>query len=824
MPAISPLLRFHGFPTLFGRVRDTKITFVVDTSQSMHGHLGAIKFHLKEALLAKAYTTPDSGFNIVEFSNKVTKWCDCMVTCNPQTIFSAMQWFQSLSCAQGRDLLSALTAAFDDPVCEAFYLVTNGLPDNMLKDIFHVLPYISHGRPIHTFYLSDKWIDGETREFLQETSRLTQGSAHLIKLNNCGAIKQVAPIYPASTLISGPQYSDLKYCTTKTPLEKSPFTDSCIEYSDAEAFHMHPVNLNSPMDSASIYKYTDPWVGLLGSSRLVFGASVLARQESDGFFHMGTIKQEVRKGLFLIEFEKSTLDQDSKCQSFVQQTAIYDIIQHNEAMRHSVVQGDKILAPWESDGVRYGPGIVVFGIETRDPLQVMEDDEISVKFWNGKTVKVSKNVAVWIPPAMYERILQELLAPLLSRQHPRADKLTACHNVCLQRPQTELACVCNFGPVNIQPSCSAFPGLDPSYNYWHGFYHGFHSLPVHLPCYCFPEVISPAGWWPLTSKCTNSKACDQDELEKKIALQLQELDVPKKNSSNENLLSSSEDSDSSPETSKPALEDRAVNTDSLLEKRRIKARDRPEWRYWSQSHQEPHRRKPETSLSSRLRSAPDFSHLESSTQLQNLGPTNCNAMFESIDHGCPQKKVTMKEVLTHQKQQTTSSTGMQGPPIQERLGESQLSRDRRNREAVQRSRMIKLHHHLWEKDREQQCEEKYQSIQENHREKVLQRLENNFKQMQEREQKLEKMERAKRCLHQKTQSRIQSIAQEDKETEDRRLAHLQQVTTRKNMREAERMKANEIKNIRLQEARRKRVEQHNKMVAKKFHEAESKAD
>lgn len=43
----------------------------------------------------------------------------------------------------------------------------------------------------------------------------------------------------------------------------------------------------------SACKYTDPWAGHLRSSHLVFGTSVLARQESDGFFYLGKIKQEV---------------------------------------------------------------------------------------------------------------------------------------------------------------------------------------------------------------------------------------------------------------------------------------------------------------------------------------------------------------------------------------------------------------------------------------------------------------------------------------------------------------------------------------------------
>ncbi|XP_078271521.1 uncharacterized protein LOC144602354 [Rhinoraja longicauda] len=496
-------------------------------------------------------------------------------------------------------------------------------------------------------------------------------------------------------------------------------------------------------------------------------------------------------------------------------------------MRHAVVPGDNVLAPWESDRVRYGPGVVVFGIETRDPLQAMEDDEISVKFWNAKTVNVSKNVAMWIPSAMYKRVLQELLTPLSSRHQLMDNEFTSCRDVYLHGPHvSELAHQCHFEPMCTQSSFSNFPGLDPYHNYWNGFYHGFHCLPVCPPCCCFQEVIPPAGWWPVTPKYINSTTCDKDALDKKVTLQLQELDVPK-NKFSEKLLSSpssassSEDSDSSLETTvcKPTLEHKGVNSDSLLERSRSKGRGRPEWRYWSQSHQKTHGKKPETS-SSPLRGASDSSHLKSSVQLQTLGPTNRCAMFESVDHASSQNRVTMKDVLTYQKHHITSSTGVQCPPIQERLGESQLSHDHQHQEATQRSRMKKLQRRLWEKEREHQCENKYQTIQEKRREKVLHRLQNDFKQMEDEEQKLDKMERAKQCLQQKTRSRIQSIACEEKEKEARRLAHLQQVTARKDMMEAEKMKAVEIKEMQLQQARRKRVEQHNKMVAEKFQEAE----
>ncbi|XP_067902455.1 uncharacterized protein C11orf16 homolog isoform X2 [Heterodontus francisci] len=756
MPVVYPVLQFRGFPTLFGDIRDTNVTFVLDTSESMQAHFSTVKYHLVETLLAKAYSTNYTRFNIVEFSNKVTKWCDRIVTCSPQTVYSAIQWIQSLSCTLGRNLLGALTAAFDDPVI---------------------------------------------------------------------------PVYPADLSTSGPLYSDLKYCTVKRALNNNPYIGSRVDGSDPETFLMYPVSADSPQVTAGIWKYADPREGPLGSSQLISGASVLARRESDGFYYRGTIRQEVevRKGLFLIEFDKSTKDPSEKWKASVQKTALHDIIQYNEAMRHSVVPGDKVLAPWESDETRYGPGTVVFGIETRNPLQVMEDDELSINFWNGKTVKVSRNVAMWIQSALYERVRQELLTPLSSRQQLKNEELSTCCDVCPLRPQTVPVHLCHFEPTYIQSCYSGFPSLDPYNDYWQGFYCGFNGLPAHSVCYCFPEVISPVAWWPMTPRSTNATAFDKEELDKKVTSQLQELDFPKKKIPEENLLSSSssssssEDSDSSPEptVSKPTLEDRMVNTDvKLLEKRRTSVKDRPDWKYWSQSHQEPHQKKPGTLSSSPLKSFSDSSQLISSMQLQNLGPTNRCAVFENIDRIHHQNRITMKEVLTHQKHDIPSSTRIQAPPIQERLGENQLLHDCQHQEAVQRSRKKKLQLRQWEKDREQQSEDKYQRVQAQRREKVIQHLQNHCEQVADCERKLEETNRAKQHLHQKTQTRIQSIASEDKEREAQRLAYLQQVTARKDSIEAEKVKADEIKEIQKQEARRKQVELRNKMIAEKLHKAE----
>ncbi|XP_077676080.1 uncharacterized protein C11orf16 homolog [Eretmochelys imbricata] len=139
---------------------------------------------------------------------------------------------------------------------------------------------------------------------------------------------------------------------------------------------------------------------------------VLARRESDGFYYLGTIKQEIEgeRGTFLVEFDKPPASGD-KYSVCVQKTARDDILEYVNRMRHSILPGDKVLAPWEPDLVRYGPGTILLGIETRDPLRASEDEETMVYFWNDKKVKVPLGVALWIPTDMWERISSSSSSP-----------------------------------------------------------------------------------------------------------------------------------------------------------------------------------------------------------------------------------------------------------------------------------------------------------------------------------------------------------------------------------------------------------------------------
>ena len=66
---------------------------------------------------------------------------------------------------------------------------------------------------------------------------------------------------------------------------------------------------------------------------------------------------------FLVFFDKDP--SDGKCQNLLQETSVYDIKAHNHIMRHPVVPGDKVLAPYEKTGYCFAPGIVLDGVEGR---------------------------------------------------------------------------------------------------------------------------------------------------------------------------------------------------------------------------------------------------------------------------------------------------------------------------------------------------------------------------------------------------------------------------------------------------------------------------
>ncbi|KAM7056292.1 uncharacterized protein M8220_002760 isoform 2-T2 [Acridotheres tristis] len=156
------------------------------------------------------------------------------------------------------------------------------------------------------------------------------------------------------------------------------------------------------------------------ASRVLRGARVLARRETDGYYYPGHIVQEVKgsRERFLIEFDQSCALK-GKVQRGQQETPLYDILHYEDARRHPLAPGDRVLAPWEAPAKRFGPGTVLRVVEsTEAPLVCTAHNErgVLVSFWNGQTKEVSSVQALRIPLPLSERIILELQMPLAARQ------------------------------------------------------------------------------------------------------------------------------------------------------------------------------------------------------------------------------------------------------------------------------------------------------------------------------------------------------------------------------------------------------------------------
>ncbi|XP_074395209.1 uncharacterized protein LOC102072702 isoform X3 [Zonotrichia albicollis] len=155
----------------------------------------------------------------------------------------------------------------------------------------------------------------------------------------------------------------------------------------------------------------------LEAARVLRGARVLARRETDGCYYLGHIVQEVegsREG-FLVEFEQSGALK-GRAQRGQQETPLYDIVHYEDARRQPLAPGDRVLAPWEAPAKRFGPGTVLRVVENTEAPLAQNERGVLVGFWNGQTKEVSSAQALRIPLALSERIILELQMPLAARQ------------------------------------------------------------------------------------------------------------------------------------------------------------------------------------------------------------------------------------------------------------------------------------------------------------------------------------------------------------------------------------------------------------------------
>ncbi|XP_074740503.1 LOW QUALITY PROTEIN: uncharacterized protein C11orf16 homolog [Strix uralensis] len=372
-----------------------------------------------------------------------------------------------------------------------------------------------------------------------------------------------------------------RYCSAMPALDKFlcssivPTANPCCRSS----FVVHPAWIAEPLAPQRCqwisHCFPSPgpaWKRLSASGRSVgldSNVPVLVRGEQDGFYYHGTVKEEIEseRGMFLVEFAKPLVSR-GRLPVCVQKTAKDNILEYVNGMKHSLLPGDKVLAPWEPDMARYGPGTILTGIETRDPLRASEDEEIIVQFWNDKTVKLPRGVALWIPPSLWERIVEMIHMPFTSRVKPReSPDINSCTFSC--SPKTALIPVCAVHSL-------AKHHLLCSPCWPHFCYHcdGTCCLSAYVRCICccHPHVDA---WWPLPSRSLVFQSeTEEAESSSDPSPCFLELKGPKQEAAAA-VTASSPSSDSEwdlkPSPTKSTVVDSAVNTgSSCLEKPRLK--------------------------------------------------------------------------------------------------------------------------------------------------------------------------------------------------------------------------------------------------------------
>ncbi|XP_037378528.1 uncharacterized protein C11orf16 homolog [Talpa occidentalis] len=391
-----------------------------------------------------------------------------------------------------------------------------------------------------------------------------------------------------------------KYCSVATTLKVPAWTGAAapwdLSFTCPFALQVPWLTSHNPLTRYAYHPclhIADPawqgpsWLGRVGDAA---GTWVLARRELDGLYYRAQIKSAPeleRQGALLVEFEAPLFtgpNLPAQRQGVVLEE---DVIQFLPPMEYSLQPGDKVLASWESDHQRYGPGTVLLCLKGRDPQRASEE-EITVHFWNGKTATVPVSGVRWVPPAVWKKAVERLYSPF-TRERPWPFLWAPCCS--LLGPITGY--VTSGLPLGASFLC---PPCQP---------HACCQL-LCGGCFCCYPLAGPT-WWPLT-RASGVTVREHPEEELKPTGQLLPLEGPK----NEEVavqapmaVSSSSSSSSSEENLENDLDmglpqrlmvNSTVNTDPILLETspRQGGLCQPVWRYWKRSGPEPHPGKPGT--------------------------------------------------------------------------------------------------------------------------------------------------------------------------------------------------------------------------------------
>ncbi|CAH2276561.1 G- coupled receptor 113 [Pelobates cultripes] len=388
MPAVHNLgCSRSWFPEYHGR----NVTFVMGSLEGDPVKLNLLKNYVSKALHNIVNNVTTSLFNIIYFSCEITKWCNCAVRCNPDTIAQATSWVQSLVCDSGASTTDALTAAFEDRECQSVYLVIDALPGTVLQGIYSLIGSYKNSCSVTVIYLLGEPSDSQT-----------EGSFKMINLKPSGS---------SSTVTNDGRFHSDHCCMNQNLCRKSPTL-----YHELRELPL-PCYSACKKHSAEFTATSDSVHLPLEALCLFRGARVLARRETDGFYYLGHIVQEVEgsKDRFLVEFEKCR-SLKGKAQFRMQETQVGYIIHYEDARWRPLSPGDHVLAPLESNIEQYAPGTVLQGSESRERSLAFESNGVLVTFWNGKTKRIPPGMAVWISQRLCDHIILELHIPLDTRR------------------------------------------------------------------------------------------------------------------------------------------------------------------------------------------------------------------------------------------------------------------------------------------------------------------------------------------------------------------------------------------------------------------------
>uniref|UniRef100_A0A8C9AFV2 Chromosome 11 open reading frame 16 n=1 Tax=Prolemur simus TaxID=1328070 RepID=A0A8C9AFV2_PROSS len=334
------------------------------------------------------------------------------------------------------------------------------------------------------------------------------------------------------------------------------------------------------------------WLGRAGDAADI---RVLARREPDGCYYRAQLKaapELERQGTLLVEYEAPRVTGPklpARQQSVVLEE---DVVRLSPSVGYALHLGDKVLAPWEPDRQRYGPGTVVLGLEARDPQRASKEEEITVHFWNGRTAEVPLGEVQWVTPTVWKKAVERLHKPF-TREHPSP----LCRAPCCSLLGPATGCIARGLPLGTPTLC---PPCHP---------HTCCQLRQGCLCCCPSAGLT---WWPLprTSEVT---ARELPESELRPTAQLLPLEGPKEeevavpapvalsfSSSSSSSTSSSEEEDLENDLEmglpQKLMANSAVNTDPILLEKSLRQSGlcRPEWRYWRRNGPEPRPGKPGT--------------------------------------------------------------------------------------------------------------------------------------------------------------------------------------------------------------------------------------